>query len=148
MPCRNPCRLYIHLAFTYSIGPTSIVCEASLDRLRLFHQWECLNYNGRGFSVSCVVALNILSIVYVWQLSFNFKYKVYVTFWTTQMNVNQHLHSILKCHLNVTCLVVHVVSISNVSIDMRFFSFTSHTTCQILNCAYQLLPTVNPPSFI
>ena len=25
MPCRNPCRLYIQLAFTYSIGPSSIV---------------------------------------------------------------------------------------------------------------------------
>ena len=25
MPCRNPCRLYIHLAFTYSIGPSSVV---------------------------------------------------------------------------------------------------------------------------
>jgi len=25
MPCRNPCRLYIHLAFTYSVGPSSVV---------------------------------------------------------------------------------------------------------------------------
>ena len=25
MPCRNPCRLYIHLAFTYSVGPPSVV---------------------------------------------------------------------------------------------------------------------------
>ena len=25
MPCRNPCRLYIHFAFTYSIGPSSVV---------------------------------------------------------------------------------------------------------------------------
>ena len=25
MPCRNPWRLYIHLAFTYSIGPSSVV---------------------------------------------------------------------------------------------------------------------------
>src|ERR1700738_1276569 len=25
LPCRNPCRLYIHLAFTYSIGPSSIL---------------------------------------------------------------------------------------------------------------------------
>ena len=25
MACRNPCRLYIHLAFTYSIGPSSVV---------------------------------------------------------------------------------------------------------------------------
>ena len=25
MPCRNPCRLYIRLAFTYSVGPSSVV---------------------------------------------------------------------------------------------------------------------------
>ena len=25
MPCRNPCRLNIHLAFTYSVGPSSVV---------------------------------------------------------------------------------------------------------------------------
>ena len=25
MPCRSPCRLYIHLAFTYPVGPSSIV---------------------------------------------------------------------------------------------------------------------------
>ena len=25
MPCRSLCRLYIHLAFTYSIGPSSVV---------------------------------------------------------------------------------------------------------------------------
>jgi hypothetical protein len=25
MPCKNPCRLYIHLAFTYSVGPLSVV---------------------------------------------------------------------------------------------------------------------------
>jgi hypothetical protein len=26
IPHRNPCRLYIHLAFTYSVGPSSVVC--------------------------------------------------------------------------------------------------------------------------
>jgi hypothetical protein len=25
MPCKNPCRLYIPLAFTYSVGPSSVV---------------------------------------------------------------------------------------------------------------------------
>ena len=28
-------------------------CEAYLDRLRLFHQWECLKGNGHMLSVSC-----------------------------------------------------------------------------------------------
>ena len=31
MPIRNPCRLYIHLAFTYFVGPSSIV-QSNLDR--------------------------------------------------------------------------------------------------------------------
>ena len=30
------------------------VKEANLDRLRLFHQWECLKCDGHGLSVSCV----------------------------------------------------------------------------------------------
>jgi hypothetical protein len=42
MPCRNPCRLYLHLAFTYS------QCEVNLDQLCLFHQWEWLKCNGPG----------------------------------------------------------------------------------------------------
>ena len=25
MPCRNPCKLHIHLAFTYSVGPSRVV---------------------------------------------------------------------------------------------------------------------------
>ena len=25
IPCMNPCRLYIHLAFTYSVGPSNVV---------------------------------------------------------------------------------------------------------------------------
>ena len=54
MPYKKPYRLYIHLAFTYSIGPSSVVwCEANLDRLRLFHQWESFKCNGHA-SVSCV----------------------------------------------------------------------------------------------
>jgi hypothetical protein len=45
MPCRNPCRLYIHLASTYSISPSSVVWS-KLDRLHLFHQWKCFKCNG------------------------------------------------------------------------------------------------------
>ena len=29
-------------------------CEANLDWLHLFHQWECLNCIGLGLSISCV----------------------------------------------------------------------------------------------
>ena len=53
MPCRSPCRLYIHHASTCFVSPSS-VSEANLDRLRLFHQRECLKYNGHGLLVSCV----------------------------------------------------------------------------------------------
>ena len=41
-----------------------------------------------------------------------------------------------QCH-NVTCLVVCVIPICNVSIDVWFFYFTSCTTCRILNCVCQ-----------
>ena len=38
-----------------------------------------------------------------------------------QFNFNWHLHFLLKCHLNVTCLVIRVISISKASIDVWFF---------------------------
>jgi hypothetical protein len=47
MPCRN-------LAFMYSDGPSSLVWS-KLGQLHLFHQWECLKWNGHGPSVSCVM---------------------------------------------------------------------------------------------
>jgi hypothetical protein len=57
MPCRNLCRLYIHLAFTYSVGPSSVVWS-KLDRLHLFHQWECLKCKWSwALSLMCEVAL-------------------------------------------------------------------------------------------
>ena len=57
MPCRNPHRLCIHLDLhMYYVGPQAW-CEANLDRLRLFHQWECLKCNSHGLSVSCMKCL-------------------------------------------------------------------------------------------
>jgi hypothetical protein len=52
IPCRNPCRCYIHLAFAYSVGGASSV--VNLDWLRLFHQRECVKWFGHGPAVSCV----------------------------------------------------------------------------------------------
>ena len=97
--------------------------------------------------------------MYVWQISFdvqlqnqsvikcvclaNFIWRstsiqsVIVTFSKTKMNGNSHLHFLLQCHLNVTCLVVLVILISKVSIDVVFF-FTNHFICQILNRACPL----------
>jgi hypothetical protein len=48
--------------------------------------------------------------------------KCHVMFSKTKMNVNWHLHFQLKCHLNVICLVVRVISICKVLINMWFFS--------------------------
>ena len=54
--------------------------------------------------------------------------KCHVMFSKTKKNVNWHLNILLKCHLNVTCLVVRVISIFKVPIDVWFFLCTSHTT--------------------
>ena len=55
----------------------------------------------------------------------------HVTFLKTKMNVNWYLHILLKCHLNVTCLVVHVILISKVPVDVWFFfqQATLHVKC-------------------
>ena len=53
--------------------------------------------------------------------------KCHVTFTKTKTNVNCHLQCLSKCHLNVTCLLVRVISISKVSINMwLFFLHKSH----------------------
>ena len=49
----------IHVDFTSILHSHTMLvpwasCEANLDRLRLFHQWECFKCNGHGLSVSCV----------------------------------------------------------------------------------------------
>ena len=72
-------------------------------------------------------------------LIFNFKSNVSRDVFKTKVTVNWHLHFLLKCYLNVTRLIVRVISISKVSIDAWVFFFTSHTTCQNLNCACQLM---------
>ena len=52
MPCRNPCRLYIQLTFTYSVGPSSAMWS-ELGPAPPFHQWECLKCDGHGLSTLC-----------------------------------------------------------------------------------------------
>ena len=52
----------------------------------------------------------------------------------TKTRISSHLHLTLKYHLNVTCLVVRVISIWNLSIDVPFVFFTSHMTCHNLDC--------------
>jgi hypothetical protein len=43
------------------------------------------------------------------------------------MSIDTWIYFYPKCHLNVTCLVVRVISIFKVPIDVWFFLFTSHT---------------------
>ena len=57
MPCRNPCRLYIHLAFTYSIGPSSVVWS-ELGPAPPFPPMRVLEVQwSRALSLVCEVAL-------------------------------------------------------------------------------------------
>lgn len=70
-----------------------------------------------------------ISVFDKFDLTFNFNSKCHLKFQN-----NSHLYLTLKYHLNVTCLVVPVISICNLSIDIRFVFFTSHMTCYNLNC--------------
>jgi hypothetical protein len=77
----------------------------------------------------------LASNVYVWQNSFDVQLQIYTVTWRfqkTKRNVNWRLHFPLKCHLYVTCLEVRVISNFNMSIDVWFFFFTSHTTSETL----------------
>ena len=48
MPCRSPCRLYLHLAFTYSVGPWSPSAKWTWTNFAFSHQWEWLKCNVPG----------------------------------------------------------------------------------------------------
>ena len=57
MPCRTPCRLYIHLAFTYCVGPSSIVWHV-LRPAPPFPPMKVLEeYRSRALSLLWEVAL-------------------------------------------------------------------------------------------
>ena len=55
-------------------------------------------------------------------LMLNFKSKVSHDVFKKKKWMSIDMYILLKCHLNVICLVVRVISICKVSIDMRFFS--------------------------
>ena len=86
---------------------------------------------------------NGMGSVYVWQISCDIQLQIQSVMWyfrKQEMNVNWHLHFLLKCHLNVTWLVVCPISNSDVSIDVWFFS--SQVTFQIVCvnwCAFSFL---------
>jgi hypothetical protein len=53
------CHVGIYVYFTSILHSHTLLvpqayCEANLDQLRIFHQWECLKCNGHGLPVSCV----------------------------------------------------------------------------------------------
>ena len=67
--------------------------------------------------------------VYVWQMSLDIQLQIQSVTWHFQkqkMNINWHLHFLLKCHLNVTCLGIHVISISKCQLACGFFFHKSH----------------------
>ena len=78
MPCRNPCRLYIHLAFTYSVGPSSVVWSSELGPAPPFPPMRVLEMQwSRALSLvalgcppdrpgGLVGAPRISHVVYVW----------------------------------------------------------------------------------
>jgi hypothetical protein len=68
------------------------------------------------------------SNVYVWQISFDIELQIQnVTCrFQIKLSVNWHLHFLLRCHLNVTCLVIRAISICEVPTYMWFILHKSH----------------------
>ena len=108
------------------------------------------------FHLSPPLALDL----YVYSTTFNRRStsnpKCHVTFSKTKMNVNYHPHFLLSSHFNVTCLVLRVNSIFNVSIDAWFFlhksqSMSNSKLCMSIDAPF-FLPisihiTLNIPLF-
>jgi hypothetical protein len=69
MPCRNPCRLYIHLVFTYSIGPSSIVWS-ELGPTLPFPAMTMLGvWWSRALNLVCEVALSVMAASWFFEKS-------------------------------------------------------------------------------
>ena len=59
MPYRNLCRLYIHLAVNYSVGPSSVARSIKFGAAPPFPPMRVLEvYWSRALSLVCEVALN------------------------------------------------------------------------------------------
>ena len=74
--------------------------------------------------------------VYVWQILFDVQLEIQSVMWRFlkwKWKSNDTYIFFVKCHLNVTCLVVFLKCL-----DVWSFLPTSHTTCQNLKCACQL----------
>ena len=87
-------------------SPTDCRCGPKRFRTTLICILYCLE--------QCVCLTN-----FIWHTVLN--PKCHVMFSKIKMNINWHLPFFLKCHFNVTRLVVRVISISKVSIDVWFF---------------------------
>ena len=102
----------IHVDFTFVLhSHTPLVpqawCEANLDRLRLFNQWEWLKCNGHGHSISCVK----------WPLVPNFW--VYETWHKITSKENRPLHWLI---VPISCvLILGVTQWCNYSLRMLCF---------------------------
>ena len=94
-----------------------------------------LSYIQIGFHkpISLRLAMVIWTLMWCLYLTFdvNFKSKVSrdIFILTLKLNVNWYIHWNLKCHLNVTCLVVRVISISKYKLMCDLLS--SHITLRV-----------------
>ena len=72
----------------------------------------------------------VVVCVYVWQISFDIEFHIQSVTWCFKnrkwMWIHIYTFFSLKCHLNVTCLVICDVSICKVSIDVWFFLHKSY----------------------
>ena len=94
------------------------VCQMSKTCKNFVKNTQCSSY---ARVMPCAIPHNVYVLTnFIWHSPSN--PKCHVTFSKTKMNVNWHLHFLLKFHLNVICLVVHVISICKVSIIVWFFS--------------------------
>jgi hypothetical protein len=60
-PYRNPCRLYIHLTLTYSVGPSNVVGSSELEPAPPFPPMRVLEVQpSRALSLVWEVALKML----------------------------------------------------------------------------------------
>ena len=112
MPRRNPYRLYIHIAFTYSVGPSSVVWS-ELGPAPPFPPMRVLEVQwSRALSLECEVALSaesdVFSSRYAWTLvntCLSINYLLFVCYslqeyWRTSYNMikrNVMLTPLAKC---------------------------------------------------
>ena len=110
MPCRNPCKLYIHLAFTCSIGRSSVVWSLGLAppfppiRALLKVYWT------RALSLVCEVALSVTkrSRKYCSSQSHSLKILFIVVLFILTLFTDKHVF-VYKCFYHSKSILEHAL---------------------------------------